>query len=147
MLLIAGIYSIKLNQTDFGKIDYVPGSIAFAIIGLLRQHSILDFPLSVWDWRPRFKDGGIYGKDWLPMYESVLRRWTTDKKIIALVKSCPYFSVLLVDKVSFLDDSIFKVSKIDFKRRKFVVSETKSKVAPIWLKGVDFWRNLSNYQL
>lgn len=147
MLLIAGIYGIKLKKTDFGTIDYVPGSIAFAIIGLLRQHSILDFPLSVWDWRSRFKDGGIYGKDWLPLYESVLRRWTSDKKIIALVKSSPYFSVLLTDKISFLDDSILKVSKIDFKRRKFVVTENKPKLAPIWHTAFDLPRRFSNYNL
>jgi hypothetical protein len=125
VLLIAGIYVINLDKNDFPNFDYVPGSVVFAILGLLKQHGILEFPLGTWDWRSRFKESGIHGTDWLPLYEAVLRKWTKDRKLVGSVSSCPHFSKLLADNVTFLDDNILKVSKIDFRKRILRVSGAK----------------------
>ena len=117
-LLISGIYQIVLKKDDIPNFENVPSSVVFSIFGLLRQHGLSNVPLSLWNWRPRFKKSGIHGTDWLPLYEAVLRKWTKDAKLVALVKSCPHFSKLLADEITFLDDSILKITKIDFKRRK-----------------------------
>ncbi len=139
VLLLAGIYGIKLTRDDFPDFDYIPGSVVFSIIGLLRQHGLLDVPLGSWDWKSRLKKSGIYGPDWLPLYEAVLRKWTKDTKLIALVNSSPYFQKLLSDKISFLDDDILKVSKIDFRRRTFRISKQKKVVIANWNKEVANW--------
>lgn len=139
VLLIAGIYHIKLEKKDFPNFDYVPGSVVFSIIGLLRQHGIINFPLGTWDWKPRFKKGGIYGPDWLPLYEAVLRKWTKDSKIVGFVNACPHFSKLLAANISFLDDSVLKVSKIDFRRRRLRISGSKNEPSGDWEKKVAHW--------
>ncbi len=137
VLLIAGIYGINLKSDDFPDFDYIPNSVAFSIIGLLRQHGLLDVPLSSWNWKSRLKQSGIYGPDWLPLYEAVLRKWTRDKKLIGQVNSSPHFRRLLADNISFLDDDILKVSRIDFRRRKLVVA--KSKKVEDWRRKTTVW--------
>lgn len=146
VLLIAGIYGIKLTKDDFPDFDYIPGSVVFSIIGLLRQHGLLDVPLGSWDWKSRFKKSGIYGPDWLPLYEAVLRKWTKDTKLIALINSSPHFQKLLLDRVSFLDDDILKISKIDFRRRRLRITKHEEVVITDWDKNVANWFARGRYE-
>ena len=76
-LVICGVLKITVRRTDIAKTGTMPHPVVLAVLGLLREHNLLTVPLSTWRWRGEFKNDGIYGQNWLPFYEAVLRRWTT----------------------------------------------------------------------
>ncbi|WP_425905800.1 RNA-directed DNA polymerase [Nitrobacter sp. TKz-YC02] len=89
-LIAAGVLNIKLNKEDVPADGIFPGSIVLSIFGLLRERSLLNFPLSRWDWRGRIRGHGAFGEDWLLLYESVRRNWTNDPKLLSLARHPPY---------------------------------------------------------
>jgi len=109
-LLIAGALKIPVEEKLFGDFESIPGSVAFAICGLLREKGLLKFSLSKWGWRSQVKKSGVNGECWLPIYESVLRGWTKDESIMKQVTSDPFFKKLIEKKISFLDDRLFDLA-------------------------------------
>lgn len=120
-LLISGVFAIKLTEHDLEELVDLPGSVTFAILGLLREHGLLDVPLGNWPWKSRYKESGIYGPNWLPIYEATLRGWTKDKALISQVTGNPHFNRMLQDKVTFLEDDFLKIGSINFPRRRYRV--------------------------
>jgi hypothetical protein len=86
---------------------------------MLRERKLLSVPLSKWSWRAEFKRTGIFGENWLPYYEAVRRRWTTDKVMIASVNKDPVLGKMLSANVTFLEDQIFDAARIDISKRVF----------------------------
>jgi hypothetical protein len=105
----------------------MPSPTVFAVLGLMRERGILDFPLSVWPWRKTLKETGILGSNWLPFYESVRRGWTNDKALVSEVKTQKTLASMLAESVTFLDIDIISASHIDLKKQVYV-PKTKDSV-------------------
>jgi hypothetical protein len=118
-LVVCGVFRIALNGDDLPPNMEQPNPVVFALLGLLRERGLLSFSLSRWRWRAIFRAGGIYNENWLPLYEAVRGRWTSDRRLIALVRTDPLFSQMLDEDVTFLDDRIFDAANIDIPRRVF----------------------------
>jgi Reverse transcriptase (RNA-dependent DNA polymerase) len=118
-LLVSGVLRITINEDDLSLVDRRPNSVVLAMLGMLRERGLLSVPLSHWGWRADLKKSGILGQDWLPFYEAVRRKWTTDKDIISAVKGHPILAKMLAAKVTFLEDRIFDASRINIARRVF----------------------------
>lgn len=124
-LFICGVLSISLEKNDFPEFETLPGPVSFALIGLLRQHRLLNFPLGEWNWRPTYKQMGATSPIWLPLYEAVLRGWTSDKSLEKEVTKLPLLNELRKNKVTFLDDGLFKLAQINFARRFYTFKNKK----------------------
>jgi hypothetical protein len=120
-LLVCGALGIKVRKSDVTGPGLLPNSIVLALLGLLRERKLLNVPLSSWPWRAEFKKSGINGHNWLPYYEAVRRKWTTDKKLIAAVKNDTILGKMLSKNVTFLEDRIFEAKKIDLTSRTFKI--------------------------
>ncbi len=111
-LYLVGAFRFELQQSDLGSISTVPNPIVFSLLGLLREHKLLKAPLSSWKWRATIRDKEyLAGEYWLPLYESVLRGWTKDKKLIAEVASSRLMSELRKNNISFLDDTLISLAE------------------------------------
>jgi hypothetical protein len=126
-LLVNGVFRIAVDKDDLGTSGERPHSVVFAMLGMLQERGMLPVTLSNWDWRPDFKKGGILGKDWLPYYEAVRRKWTTDKTMVSAVRSQPVLAKMLDNGVTFLEDRIFDASRINIKRRVFASAKAGSR--------------------
>jgi hypothetical protein len=107
ILVICGVLGIKVDQAFIALDEKIVSPVVLSIIGLLSADQLL---IGQWDeWRtPPAGTGSIAnGRNWLPHYEAVLRKWTKDPEILREIKSDPLFSQLLKSKVTFLDDSDF----------------------------------------
>lgn len=124
-LLVAGVLRIVINEDDIAPFEVQPSSIVFAILGMLRERQLLSVSLSNWSWRASFKETGIYGQNWLPFYEAVRRKWTTDKGMITAVNKDPILARMLAANVTFLEDRILDASKISISQRVFRKAESK----------------------
>ena len=118
-LVVCGALKIKVRKMDIQSEGKLPSSIVLALLGLLSERKLLTVPLSNWPWRSEFKNKGVYSHHWLPFYESVLRKWTTDRTIIAEVKSDPILAKMLSEKVTFLEKRVFEATSIDLSSRIF----------------------------
>ena len=118
-LLVCGALGIKVRKTDVKSFGPLPNSIVLALLGLLKERKLLAVSLSSWPWRAEFKKLGVNSRYWLPYYEAVRRKWTTDKKLIAAVKSDAILNKMLISNVTFLEDRIFEAQKIDLMSRTF----------------------------
>lgn len=108
-----------VEEADLAPLSSRPSSAVLAILGMLNERGLLSFRFSKWPWRADLKKSGIYGENWLPFYEAVRRKWTTDKKMISAVNAGPILSKLLAAKVTFLEDRIFDAARIDISKRVF----------------------------
>jgi hypothetical protein len=107
ILVICGVLGLSVDQAFIGLDQPVVSPVVLAILGLLSADKLL---VEKWDeWRtPPPGTGSIAnGRNWLPHYESVLRKWTNDAGIIKEINADPLFSQLLKAKVTFLDDADF----------------------------------------
>ncbi len=129
-LLVCGALGIKLQKSDVEGEARLPNSTILALLGLLRERKLLAAPLSSWPWRAEFRKSGINGHNWLPYYEAVRRKWTTDKKLITAVKNDPILSKMLSSNVTFLEDRVFEAEKIDLTSRTFTPKKTSIKKKP-----------------
>jgi hypothetical protein len=119
-LVVCGALRIKVRKADISIPGQVPGSIVFALLGLLSERKLLTVPLSTWPWKAEFKKAGVFSHRWLPFYEAVRRKWTNDKAMIKAVNSNPVMARMLAKKVTFLEDRIFDAAEINITRRTFV---------------------------
>ncbi|WP_081649881.1 RNA-directed DNA polymerase [Fodinicurvata sediminis] len=119
VLFVSGSLNIKIRDIDINYYDVMPDPIIFTIFGLLRENHVLDIPLSKWKWRKELRKNGLYSEYWLPFYESVRRKWTSDQKLIQSVKYDPVFSKMLNNNVTFLDNEIFTAGRIDVVGRRY----------------------------
>lgn len=119
LLLTSAAYGFKVTQEEIGNPSQIPSPIIFTIIGLLNEKKLTTIPLSTWKWRQIFPAEGIYGRNWLPLYEAVRRKWTTDKTIASLVNSDQFFQKMLQDQVTFLDLQPISASAINLKKRTY----------------------------
>lgn len=117
-LVVCGSLKIRVSRNDFGEYFESMCSVAFATLGLLQTHNLLEDTLSSFNWRGQVKKSGLNGPHWLMYYESVLRKWTNDKKMIDSVNSHDLFGKLVKDKISFLDDTVFGDITINLDRRR-----------------------------
>jgi hypothetical protein len=118
-LVVCGALDIKVSRSDFGAYSESVCSVVFAILGLLSERHLLSDPLSRFEWRTETKKSGVHGIHWLMFYESVRRKWTSDRAMVAEVANDPFMSALTNANVSFLDDSIFDV-RINLARRRLI---------------------------
>jgi hypothetical protein len=127
-LVACGVLKIKLDKSDISIGDGVPNPIVLTLMWLLRERKLLTVRMSEWNWRAKFREVGIYSENWLPMYEAVSRKWTSDAKIVNDVKTNPVLEKMLAGKVTFIEDQIFDAKRIDISHRVF------SKKRHVWLK-------------
>lgn len=81
-----------------------------AVLGLLSADELLAEKWDEWC-TPSAGTGPVAnGRNWLPCYEAVLRKWTNNNDILKEIQQDRFFSQLLKAQVTFLDDSDF-VSK------------------------------------
>jgi hypothetical protein len=118
-LVAAGVLRIKLEETDVPTDSTFPGSIVLALFGLLRERRLIGFSLSRWDWRGILRAQGIFGENWLFLYEAVRRKWTKDKKLISYANSHTILSQALKENVAFLRDDVLDAQRINLDRRTF----------------------------
>jgi hypothetical protein len=118
-LVVCGAMKIKVRKTDIKTGDRLPNPIVLALLGLLSERKLLTAPFSSWSWRTELKKTGIYSQNWLPFYEAVRRKWTTDKVLIRAVKADPIMEKMLTKKVTFLDHRVFEARSIDIVSRVF----------------------------
>jgi hypothetical protein len=119
-LVVCGALDIKISRGDFGAYSESVCSVVFAILGLLNERRLLSDPLSRFEWRTETKKSGLHGAHWLMFYESVRRKWTSDRAMISVVTSDPFMSRLVNARVTFLDDSIFSNVHINLARRRLI---------------------------
>jgi hypothetical protein len=117
-LLVCAALKIEVRKTDISATD-LPSATVLALIGLLSERNLLDVPLRAWKWRSEVKKLGVYSNYWLVYYEAVRRKWTKDKTMSAQVKANPVFARMLAKKVTFLEDRIFDVGRINVSSRRF----------------------------
>jgi len=118
-LLVCGALQIKVSNDDMISAAGTPSPVIFAILGMLSERGLLEFSLKNWPWRADFKRAGITSDNWLPFYEAVRRKWTSDKAMVNAVKGHPILSAMLAADVTFLEDQIFDVAEINIARRVF----------------------------
>jgi hypothetical protein len=126
-LLVSGVYRIILEKDDLASSEIRPSSVVFAMFGMLRERGLLEVPLSYWGWRADLKKDGIVGQNWLPFYEAVRRKWTTDKAMVAAVNAHPIFAKMLANNVTFLEDRIFDAARINVVARVFAQARKEHK--------------------
>lgn len=129
-LLVCGALQIQVKKSNVTTDNRLPNSIIFALLGLLRERKLFVEPLSSWPWRAEFRKTGINSHNWLPYYEAVHRKWTTDKKLIAALKTDPILTKMLSNKVTFLEDRVFEAKKIDLISRTFKPEQLSKKKGP-----------------
>ena len=118
-LVVSAVFRIQITEEELQPFDQVPSSVAFCILGLLRERGLLSVPLSRWSWRAEFKKSGIYGENWLPVYEAVRRKWTSDQAIRSAVTADWLFNDMLSQNVTFIEDKVLDASELDVNRRVF----------------------------
>jgi hypothetical protein len=118
-LVLCGVLKLKVRKVDLPTNGLVPSPVILALLGLLRQHGLLKVPLSKWGWRKQLQRSGVHGEYWLPFYEAVLRRWTSDRRIVGAVNNDPILRLMLRAKITFLQDEILTATKVDISRRVF----------------------------
>ena len=118
-LLVAGVLGIRLEKSDIPVTDETPGSIVPTLLAMLRDRKLLELPLSTWHWRAELRRHGVYGVNWLPLYEAVRRGWTSDNAITGAVKAEPILSRALTANVAFVEDRIFSARRINLTKRTF----------------------------
>lgn len=118
-LLVAAVFRIPITDKELEPFDRVPSSVVFCMLGLLKERGLLSVPLSRWSWRAQFKKTGINGENWLPLYEAVRRKWTTDKKIVSAVTGDPLFKDMLSQNVTFIEDQVLDAAELNINRRVF----------------------------
>jgi len=138
--VVCGVLKFSLSSDDLPSTNVMPNAVVFALLGLLHEKGLLGVPLSAWPGRAHLREKGIYSECWLPFYEAVRRKWTTDRKLIAAVSSDPILSKMLTEGVSFLEDQIFDAKNLDVSRRVF----SKIPIAISALKAKPKLRNSGN---
>jgi hypothetical protein len=128
-LLVAGVLRISINAEYLRTEGVKHGSIVIAILWMLQKRGLLRISMSKFRWKARFKMNGVYSENWLLMYEAVRRKWTKDKRIIKAVKRDPVLDRMLKSNVTFLEDDIFKATRIDVSRRIFSKSAAATKLS------------------
>ena len=118
-LLVCAVLRIDIEEKDIGNFDIEFSSVILAIMGVLKERSILKFPLSKFKFRHLLRKTGIYGENWLPYYEAVRRKWTKDKDMIAAVTSDPILSRMLSKDVTFIEERAMDISHISLVTRIF----------------------------
>lgn len=126
------VLGIKIRKEDISHSVSMPSFAVLALLGLLREKKLLEFPLTFWPWRAQLKSLGIFSEAWLPYYESVRRKWTKDKAMIAVVNADPTLSEMLKEKVTFLEDDAFQAATINLKKRVFKKGAAKKPAALKW---------------
>jgi hypothetical protein len=127
-----GVLGIKIRSEDLSDVKAVPNSVLFALLGLLKEKGLLEVPLSYWQWRAHLKSLGIYSEAWLPFYEAVRRKWTTDKKMLSAVNADSTLAAMLKAGVTFLEDDIFQAATINLKKRTFKKGKPKKRKPITW---------------
>jgi hypothetical protein len=128
------VLGIRLQEGDLNWGDSRPRSIILAILGLFRERGLLNIPLNNWEWRSDYKRTGIYGENWLFIYEAVRRKWTRDRSFTKPLQDDPLLSNMLAANVSFLNDSFFGAAKAT-RRRKRSVGRVLKEQAPCAFHG------------
>ncbi len=131
-LVACAIIGIKIRKEDISSTHAIPNSVLLALLGLLREKGLLEVPLSHWPWRAHLKAMGVYSEAWLPFYESIRRKWTTDKKMVSAVMSDPTLAAMLKANVTFLEDDIFEAAMINLKKRVFKKGKPQKKPPHSW---------------
>lgn len=119
LLFLSACFELSLPTSALPKKSEMPNPIVFTCLGLLREKGLLRVPLGYWDWRAHCKEKGNYGPHWLTIYESVVRKWTTDRRLIAEVDSDPIMKRLKSKKVSFLDADALSVRQINLQKKTY----------------------------
>jgi len=119
-LLASSVLKVTWSKSDFQFSSSLPNSIVFSVIGLLKENGLFLDSLAIWPWKKEFKRQGIMGQNWLPFYESVRRKWTSDTALIRAVRSDPTLDDMLNNDVTFLDPDALRARHIDLKKRTFV---------------------------
>lgn len=118
-LLAASSFGIKWNKEDLGIESELPQPTTLAMLGLLNEKKLLEFRFSSLNWRSQVKAFGPMSQYWLPYYESVRRKWTGDKKMIASINANAVLKSMLAANVTFLEDTVLNAKHLDLKKRKF----------------------------
>lgn len=124
-LLASCPFEIKWNSTDITMNGGLPQPTTLAMLGLMNERKLLNFKLSSLNWRTRVKALGPMSSYWLPYYEAVGRKWTKDTGMRNAIKSHPILDQMLSAKVTFLEDSVLKATKINLKKRLFNFQKKK----------------------
>ena len=118
-LLASSPFGIKWGIADITISNGLPQPTTLAMLGLMNERDLLNFKFSSLNWKAKLKALGPMSNYWLPYYEAVRRKWTADKGMLAQVNSNIIFQEMLSEKVTFLEDSILKATKLNLKKRSF----------------------------
>jgi hypothetical protein len=103
-LIIRGVMRLKVDLSMFGDTkSFSP--LVLCILGLLQEQYLLTEPWDVWNETSEITGGLASGRHWLPNYEAVRRKWTSDRDILDAIKAEPLLNRLRKADVTFLDDS------------------------------------------
>jgi Reverse transcriptase (RNA-dependent DNA polymerase) len=115
-LLAASVLGVTIDESDIPEFETVPNATVLAVLGLMKERKLLNFPMSKWAWRQKLKESGVLGPYWLPYYESVRRGWTKDKLLEKEVNAHKVLASMLANKVTFLDFDIMSAKSINLKK-------------------------------
>ncbi len=138
-LVACAVIGVKIRKEDISLAHSIPNSVLLALLGLLREKGLLEVPLSHWPWRAHLKTIGVYSEGWLPYYEAIRRKWTTDKKMVSVIAADPTLAAMLRANVTFLEDDIFEAGAMNLKKRIFKRGKPQKKAALPWS-----WANIAD---
>jgi hypothetical protein len=119
LLMTAAVLRVHIREDELNQIQGVPSPVVLTLIGLLREKKILNVSLNTWAWKEVCLTEGIYGRNWLLLYEAVRRKWTVDKRLVSKVTNDKFFSELLSKNVTFLDAGLLNAAHISLRSRRY----------------------------
>jgi Reverse transcriptase (RNA-dependent DNA polymerase) len=137
-LLSSSSYSIKWSTEDLNIDEGLPQPTTLAMLGLLNERNLLSFKFSSLNWRSKIKALGPMSNYWLPYYEAVRRKWTSDKTMVAAVNTHKILNGMLNANVTFLENNILNAASLNLRKRSF---KPKTKIPFGWHSIIE-----SNYE-
>ena len=107
-LFICGVLQLQVLMDRFGDPMPTLSPVLLSVLGLLSEQSLISGSWDSWNATSDKAQHVARGRNWLPNYEAVLRRWTSDPSIVSEINADPLLKLLLKAKVTFLDDSDIK---------------------------------------